>query len=58
MLVVVLNDCVMEMNETPAASKASTSLAKSASEMTPIEERMALRFREVVGSGLPGLRPR
>jgi len=28
MLVVVLNDCVMEMNETAEASNASTSLAK------------------------------
>ncbi len=32
MLVVVLKDCVTETNETPSASKISTSLAKSASE--------------------------
>ena len=32
MLVVVLNDWVIEMNEVPAASNASTSLAKSNSE--------------------------
>ncbi len=32
MLVVVLNACVTETNDTPAASKASTSLETSSSE--------------------------